>query len=250
MDDKRVRRALAHAEEKLRGTDDMAGSLAYVLSSCQDVLDVDAVGVMVISRTGLLQLLAASTHTSAELELHQSQIDEGPCVDAAHGGVSVAVAGEQSIRERWPSFAPAMFASGYRAVHSAPLLPATGGTPIGAMALFRREAAAFDQAEGDAAQSYADLVARLVVGEAAVEPADVLDRVDAALASRVSIERAKGVVSQTHDVDMGQAYELLRSKASRDGTTLTATADELIEGVLRDDVGCLAAVEREGPGAV
>lgn len=234
MDDGRVRRALAHAEQRTDDPDDVAGSLAYLLSSCQDVLDVQAVGVMVAGRNGRLQLLAASTHRSAELELHQSQIDEGPCVDAAESGQSVAVVGEGPANERWPQFGPKMVAAGFRAVHSAPLRD--GDSTVGAMALFRSDEIAFDAAEDEAAQAYADLVSRIVLGGSGVAPKDVPDRIDAALASRVQIERAKGVVAQTQGVDMAGAYELMREAADRRGESLTATANDLIDSILRDDV--------------
>lgn len=234
MDDDRVRRVLAHAEQRTDDPDDLAGSLAYLLSSCQDVLDVQALGVMVRGRNGRLQLLAASTHRSAELELHQGQIDEGPCVDAADSGGSVAVVGEGPASERWPTFGPTMVAAGFRAVHSAPLRD--GDSTIGAMALFRSDEIAFDAAEDEAAQAYADLVSRIVLGGSGVAPEDLPDRIDAALASRVQIERAKGVVAQRQGVDMAGAYELMREVAERRGESLTATANELIDSILRDDV--------------
>lgn len=233
MDDGRARRALAHAEAKLEDPDDVAGSLAYIISSCQDVLDVDAVGVMVASRSARLQLLAASTHRAAELELHQSQIDEGPCVDAAADGVSVALSDQEAICRRWPIFGPAMIEAGFSAVHSAPLRVGSG--QLGAMALFRRDPVPFDEAEDGAAQAYADLVTRAVTGRPDVAPEDVAELVERALAGRVAIERAKGVVAQTSDVDLAEAYERVREKAAREGRTLTAAAADLIDSATRDD---------------
>lgn len=227
MDDTRVEQALAHATSALRDRHDVAGFLADLIDVCQRALSVEATGIMVLSRAGRLQLLAASTHQSAELELYQSQIDEGPCVDAAAGDVSVIVADEATLRERWPQFGPAMLAAGFRSVHTAPLR--WEGSTLGAMALFRHDAVAFDRREDRAAQAFAEVVAHAVMDSGEDQPASVQERVDAALAERVLVERAKGVVARLHGVGMGDAYDLLIARAKESGSTLTATASEVIE---------------------
>src|SRR4051812_38864409 len=121
MDEIHVESAVAASVAALDEHHDVADFLVEVIATCQRVLSVDATGIMVLSRGGRLELLAASSHRSAELELHQSQIDEGPCVDAATADVTVIVAGDESLRDRWPRFGPAMVHAGFRSVHSAPL---------------------------------------------------------------------------------------------------------------------------------
>jgi len=234
MDRDRVQRALDDAETRLTESDDLADYLAYLIGTCEAALEVDAVGVMVRSVGGGLALLAASTHRSAELELHQSQIDEGPCVDAADGDDPVAVAGESVIRRRWPRFGPAMVDAGFLAVHSAPLRSAR--SPFGAMALFRRDEIAFEQAEDQAAQGFADLVSRAVLADQNAEPESVHQLVDAALGSRVEIERAKGILAQVAGVDMAEAYQLLLARAADRGESLTVTAEGLVDDVLRGEI--------------
>ncbi|MRJ77416.1 ANTAR domain-containing protein [Aeromicrobium sp. SMF47] len=234
MDDTRLDQAVEHATSALRERQDVAGFLADLIEVCQRALAVEATGIMVLSRGGRLQLLAASSHQSAELELYQSQVDEGPCVDAAEGDVSIIVADEATLRERWPHFGPAMLAAGFQSVHSTPLR--WEGSILGAMALFRHDAVALDSREHDAARSFADVVAHAVMDGEQTETVSAQERVDAALAERVLIERAKGVLARLHDVEMGDAYDLLIAAARASGATLTAAAAELVERAQRGEL--------------
>jgi hypothetical protein len=59
--------ALARASAGLVLEEDTAGLLIALVGDCQKVLRVDATGVMVGRGGASLQLLAASTHQSAEL---------------------------------------------------------------------------------------------------------------------------------------------------------------------------------------
>lgn len=220
-----VAHALARLSRALDREPDIADITADLVETCQKLLKADATGIMLRARGGRLQLLTASTHRSAELELHQSQIDEGPCVDAATHGHSVVVTGEESLRATWPVFGPAMLETGFWAVHSAPLR--WNGSPIGAMALFRRDGVPFDDEEDSAAQSFADLAAHIIMG-AEQGPSALHERVVAALASRVVVEQAKGVIAQETECEMGDAYTRLRSLASERSRTLTAMANDLV----------------------
>ena len=160
--------------------------------------------------------------------LHQSQIDEGPCVDAAQDGGSIALTGEDELRARWPRFGPAMIGSGFLSVHSAPLR--WKGSTLGAMALFRRDATPFGPGEDEAAQAFADVVARLVMAD---DAADVAAATERALESRIVVEQAKGAMMHSEGVRSGEAYEMLLQRAERTGVTLTVAATEVLEGLLR-----------------
>ena len=228
MSDQRAADVLSRLSTAIGSEHDLADLLAKVASSCREVLEVDATGIMVLSRSGRLQLLAASSHHAVELELHQSQIDEGPCVDAAQDGGSIALTGEDELRARWPRFGPAMIGSGFLSVHSAPLR--WKGSTLGAMALFRRDATPFGPGEDEAAQAFADVVARLVMAD---DAADVAAATERALESRIVVEQAKGAIMHSERVRSGEAYEMLLQRAERTGVTLTVAATEVLEGLLR-----------------
>ncbi|MCL3818832.1 GAF and ANTAR domain-containing protein [Aeromicrobium wangtongii] len=234
MDDIRVDQALAEVTSALHQHHDVTGFLADLIEVCQRALAVDATGIMVLSRSGRLQLLAASTHRSTELELYQSQIDEGPCVDAAADDVSVILAEEAALRERWPRFGPAMVEAGFRSVHSMPLR--WEGAPLGAMALFRHRAVALDGREDQAARAFADVVVHAVMDDELPGSSATQDRIDAALAGRVLIEQAKGVMARHRGVGMGDAYDLLIERATASGRTLTEAAAELVAQAQRGEL--------------
>jgi transcriptional regulator with GAF, ATPase, and Fis domain len=220
--------ALAEARSRIAVHKDTAGFLMAVAEISQEVLDADAVGVMVKSASGRLQLLVASSHRSAELELHQSQTDEGPCVDAAHGGAPTALAGGQELARRWPTFGPSMVDAGFLSVHSAPLR--WRDLVIGAMALFRKQERPFDQADDEAAQFFADLVAQRIMGDEDAGLSAPFEQITAALSSRITIERAKGFIAEIEGVDMEQAYRLLIASARGREESLTLTAEDLVAG--------------------
>lgn len=234
MDDIRVDQAIAQARSALQHHHDVTGFLVDLIAVCQRALAVDATGIMLLSRGGRLQLLAASTHQSTELELYQSQIDEGPCVDAAEGDVTVILADESMVRDRWPHFGPAMIDAGFLSVHSAPLR--WQGSTMGAMALFRHEAIAFDSREDRAARAFADVVAQAVMDNGQPEAAAVHERIEAALAGRGLVEQAKGVVARLRGIDMGDAYDVLIAHARSSERTLTEVAEEFLAKAQRGEL--------------
>jgi GAF domain-containing protein len=228
MDESRAAEVLERISAAIAPNHDLADLLAKVTAACREILGVDATGIMVLSRGGRLQLLAASSHDAAELELHQSQIDEGPCVDAAQDSGSVAVWGEDGLREKWPEFGPAMIDAGFLSVHSAPLR--WNESTLGAMALFRRDPTPFDKDEDELANAFAELVARLVVGADAGEDVDTDQLTERALNSRIVVEQAKGALMETDAVSSGEAYQILMRRAAEANSTLTAAAREVLDG--------------------
>jgi hypothetical protein len=231
MEAERTVLTLAHASDALVSDHDTAGALANLLESCQGVLASDASGILSGPPRGKLELLAASTHKASDLELHQAQIDEGPCVDARDGNESVAVVGEEALVDRWPSFGEAMVKAGYHAVHSAPLR--WHANTLGAMALFRRDPVPFSAEDDTVAQAFANIATLLIVHAEPVDLDRLGARVEAALSSRVVVEQAKGVLAHHGDVAMDEAYEVLRELAVSRGTTLTHVARAVLGAAAR-----------------
>jgi hypothetical protein len=206
MDSSVAAHALARASATLIGGNDVPGTLVALLKECQDALRVDTVGIL-IETAGHLELLSASSHAASELEIHQAQVDEGPCVHAHASGAPVAVAGAAELRQAWPIFGATMVDAGFGAVHASPIR--WRRSTIGAMGLFRRSEEPFAADDDTFAQAFADIVACLVIGSDEFTAEEITRRLDAALATRVVIEQAKGVLAELHDVDMGEAYEML-----------------------------------------
>jgi hypothetical protein len=224
MEASRAADALAKASAALVGETDIAAFLATLLASTADVLKIDASGILV-EDDDHLDLLAASSHAAVELELHQAQIDEGPCVEAHASGSAVNAHGS-GLTERWPRFGQQMLVSGFSSVHASPLR--WHGVALGAMGLFRRVDIALTPEEETVAQAFADLATLLIVQTDTVDLDTVKRRVQDVLTTRIVIEQAKGVLAETHSVDMAEAYQLLLTRAVMDGDRLTRAAQAVI----------------------
>ena len=229
MEASRAADALAKASAALVGETDIAGFLATLLDSSADVLAIDAGGIL-IEDDDSLDLLAASSHAAVVLELHQAQLEEGPCVDAHRSGQAVDAHGPD-LATRWPRFGRTMLDSGFSSVHASPLR--WHGVPLGAMGLFRRSDEPFTSEEDAVAQAFADLATLLIVQTDKVDLDTVRRRVQELLTERIVIEQAKGVLAEHHDVDMAEAYQLLLRRAAQDGGKLTAAAKAVVDEAQR-----------------
>ncbi len=92
--------ALGEATSALVGEFDITDLLARLLRGCAEVLDADAVGLLVTLPTGELELLAASSHRVEDLELYQVQQDAGPCVESVRLGRAIFATGGDDIERR------------------------------------------------------------------------------------------------------------------------------------------------------
>jgi hypothetical protein len=229
MEASRAAHALAKASAALVDETDIAGFLATLLSSSTDVLRVEAGGILV-ENGGHLDVLSASSHAAVELEMHQAQLVEGPCVDAHVSGRPVNARGPELLT-LWPRFGQTMLDAGFSSVHASPLR--WHGASLGAIGLFRHADTLLTPEEESVAQAFADLATVLIVQTNRVDLDDVRRRVQEVLAARIVIEQAKGVLAWTHGIDMAEAYQRLLRRVADEGVTLTATAQTVIDEAQR-----------------
>ena len=222
----RAAQALAEASSAMTRAHDTAGALTALLRSCRAGLEVDAGGILV-AQGGRLELLASSSHRAAELETHQLNLHEGPCIQAKNTGKIVQAHASGDLRHRWPNFSRAMLAAGFSSVHAAPL--SFQGSTIGAMGLFRRADAPFTSDEDAIAQAFADIATILLFNVDEIPNQLVAQRLQQALASRVLIEQAKGVLADSHNISVAEAFELLVDTANELNQSLTDWAAQVIQ---------------------
>jgi transcriptional regulator with GAF, ATPase, and Fis domain len=207
--------------------EDVAGTLNRLLADCAKFSAANAVGLLVRNGQHRLELLSATSHQAAELELYQLQHDTGPCVDAAREGVALSATTDAEIIERWGGVGEAIVAAGFHAVHAVPLR--WHGRLIGAMNAFHSVPETADDEARQLTQAFADMAAVVIVQSAELTPSQLDERIQAALAGRSVLEQAKGVLAQLTGVDMAAAYELLVQRATSDGSSLTETAIGIIQ---------------------
>lgn len=205
---------------------DVTDVLLRLVRDAARVLDVDAAAILVRARRGSLEVLSATSHVTEELELYQSQEEEGPCVDAVRSGEATQAVGADELSTRWPTVGPAIVAAGFRAAHGFPLRFHT--STLGALNVFSRAEQAVSPEDCLLGQSLADVASLALVHPGKVPEHSVAQRLDAALEGRIVVEQAKGVLAQVLGLDMPAAYGELLARVDRDGQSLTATARQVI----------------------
>ena len=220
-----VSEVLARANAAMVEPDlDVTGALARLLNGVTAALPATAAAVLVDS-DGSLEVLAATTHNALDLEMHQAQVDEGPCLDALRTGVETHEVGADALVSRWPKSGPAIVASGYRAVQALPL--AWHGTTFGALNVFRADAVGFEEQQADC-RALANAVTLLIV-TAHVDHDELAAGLRAVLEDRTVVELAKGALAHTRSLDMAAAYDALVTLADDEGVSLGVAARRVMD---------------------
>ena len=205
---------------------DVVDLLTELTERCAELLDIAAAGFLLADPFDQLRLLAATTEQARALELFQLQAAEGPCVDCYATGQSVSVADLEAAAPRWPRFVPAAIDAGFASVHAVPMRAA--GIVLGALGLFGSRPGELDEADRLVAQTLAHIACVAILQESAPTPAKVIPQLRSALASRVIVEQAKGLLREILDVPVEEAFRLLRAYARANGEHLTDVARRLM----------------------
>jgi transcriptional regulator with GAF, ATPase, and Fis domain len=191
------------------------------------LLGASAAGVVLADPRGEPRLAAASSDAAGLIELFQVQNDQGPCLDCFRTGQPITVADLTEPGQRWPRFAAAAAAAGFRAVEAVPMR--LRDQVIGALNLFGATPDSLGAGDRRIGQALADVATIGLLQERSVRRAEVAaEQLQGALNSRVVIEQAKGTLAERLDVDMDQAFRLLRSQAREQNQRLTDVARHIV----------------------
>lgn len=150
------------------------GILDQLVLRIVDVLPITAAGVTLISPDTDPRYVAASNSAALRFEKLQTELGEGPCLQAYHTGEAVSV---PDLREetRFPRFGPRALEAGLVAVFTFPLR--SGDAPLGALDLYHDSPGSLDDGTMAAAQTLADVAAAyLLNAQARSELQDSHDR--------------------------------------------------------------------------
>jgi transcriptional regulator with GAF, ATPase, and Fis domain len=191
----------------------------------------DEAGILLVDEAGDLQFVAASHERAQLLELFQVQNQQGPCQECFTTGEPVGVDDLEAERGRWPRFADRALDSGFRSVEAVPMR--LRGTVLGALNLFLTRTGGLPDDALAVVQAMADVATISLLQQRALHRShDVEAQLQHALHSRISVEQAKGMVSEQASVPMDVAFELLRAHARRTNEKLSAVARHVVEGGL------------------
>jgi GAF domain-containing protein len=193
------------------------------------LLDASEAGLLLADPRGELRVVAASSERARLLELFQIQSDQGPCLDCFRTGQPVAVADLGAATRRWPRFAPAAQDAGFAAVQALPMR--LRDQIIGALNLFRATPGVFDQTDMRVGQALADVATISLLNERSLRRSETLnEQLQTALNSRVTIEQAKGKLAERMQLDMDQAFSVLRRYARTRNVRLSDLARAFVDG--------------------
>ena len=223
--------------------------LDRLVGFCVDLLATDAAGIVLGDARRELRVVAASSEAAELMELLQLQSDEGPCLDCFQSVAPVSVADLGDAADRWPRFVAAVAErSQFRAVHALPLR--LRGQAIGALNLFDRQPGPFPERDMALGQALADVATIGILQERAIRRAEVVsEQLQTALTSRVTIEQAKGVLSQHFGEDVEAAFDRLRRYARRRNEKLADVAARVVRRQLDPDVFTPRDPSGRGPTA-
>lgn len=206
---------------------DVIDLLHTLTERCVDLLEVDAAGILLADDRGTLSAVAASTEQARLLELFQLQDQEGPCLDAFHGGQAVSCPDLEQAPHRWPRFSAEARQQGFAAVQAVPLR--LREQALGALNLFRHQVGELTPQAAIAAQALADVATITILHERALHQSGlVTEQLQHALNSRVIIEQANGVLSARGEIGVEAAFTALRSYARRTGRELSQVARDVV----------------------
>ena len=196
-------------------------------------------GVSLIAEHDAGGTAAASGDTGRALEELQFTLGEGPCLDAHTSRRALLVDDlDGEARRRWPVYTPAARGYGVRAVFAFPLQ--LGAARLGALDIYRDSPGALSSAALRAGYLFADVAVRiLLTGQDGIRRGDAADGLDDglddALAYRMEVYQAQGMIMVDLGVGLVEALARLRGYAFASGRTITEVAHDILAGELTLD---------------
>ncbi|MFD7665595.1 ANTAR domain-containing protein [Streptomyces sp. NPDC059788] len=200
------------------------------------LLPVSGAAVTVLDELGRVEYAIASDERCHRLEAVQSELDEGPGVDASRTRTiqtATALSGPGSLR--WPRFTHHARRAGITAVAAVPMR--APGFTVGALTLLGTTAPPPAVRELRIAQAMADAAATCFGHRQHLQgQALLIEQLQTALDSRLVIEQAKGVLSERLRITMDEAFERMRRHARARQRKLTDLAKDVARGAVPADL--------------
>ena len=213
---------------------DVIEFLHVLAERCVQLLGVTEAGVVLSDAHGRLRPLASSSQRMQLMELIEVQTDDGPCLDCCQDGRQVREDDLEGATGRWPHFAPAALDAGFRSTYAVPMR--LREERIGALNLFSDRVNGLTEEDQALGQAMADVATIGLLHERVLQERTVVTgQLQTALNSRIAVEQAKGMVAEQAGVDMGEAFELLRSYARSHNRRLGEVVAAVIKRELSAD---------------
>ncbi|MTV26098.1 GAF and ANTAR domain-containing protein [Nitriliruptoraceae bacterium ZYF776] len=191
-----------------------------------------AVSVTVVDDDGGYATVASSSAEAERLDAVQYELAEGPCIDALESGTPNRL-DDLTEPGRWPRFRARAVEHGFGSVLAEPLR--AGDAVVGALNVFAREADALGEDDVLLARRIAaPAAATLANARAFRRVARLADQLQEALASRASIEQAKGILVAQARCTPEEAFERLRRISQDHNVPVREVARRLLDRAATD----------------
>ncbi len=209
---------------------DIADLFDRLTTACVELLGAATAGLMLVDRTGVLQLMSSSSADMRSLEQFEIRHREGPCLDCFASCQALAIdLADPTAAVRWPAFTAEARRCGITGVQALPMR--LRGETIGALNLFHTTTARLDEHTTELAQALADIATVAILQNRALASSELLtEQLQTALNDRIVIEQAKGLLAERGSLDIDQAFTALRDYCRATRLLLTETARALVSG--------------------
>ena len=238
VDGQLVARTVAELRATLPRAGDLLAGLQRMTEATRAVVRVDGAGLTLAHEDGRPRWVAVSDAAMELLEQVQHDFGEGPCLLAYAEDRVVAVEdlGSELV---WDRLAAVVGQLHVRGVLSVPVRLAS--QPVGTLNVYATQPRVWTPMEVEALGALAVVTAELV--STAVELANrevEVAQLRQALASRIWIEQAKGVLAVTRGVSPDAAFQQLRKQARSSSRKVADLAQEVVQEAQRERIAALA----------
>jgi GAF domain-containing protein len=211
------------------------GTLEQTLSEVADcvvpaVPGADAAGLILFDAAES-STVVSSTAFRGDVNGVQYALDEGPSISAA-ASRSTFVSGDLGADRRWPRFGPHAADLGIRSMISLPLI--LHDEVLGSIDAYAGARHAFGSGVGFGAELFAMRAAVVVLNARTLEHAQrTVGRLETALTSRATIDRAIGIIMSRAGVSADDAFVRLRTMSQHEHVKLRLVAERLVDEAVR-----------------
>jgi GAF domain-containing protein len=206
----------------------LAPTLQQVVDAAKVLVGADGAGLMLADTDGRLRWASASNKLAQKAEDQQERAAQGPCMAAFIQRTPMSVADARQGSDSY-GMRSVLDKTDVLAALSVPV--ELEGGPVGTLDVYSAKPCDWDNSKVSALQAYAGVVASLLgAAVAANVKGRLAEQLQAAMDHRVLIERAKGILMATDDVDAATAFGRLRAAARSSRRPVVEVAREVIAG--------------------
>lgn len=210
---------LSDLARELQHEQDTDAILTIIVHAALELIPhVAEASISLVTGRRTIESRAASGELPVKIDALQSEMGQGPCLDAAYDQRVVRVP-DLGKDERWPGFAQAACDLGARSMLSIQLF--VEGDKLGALNLYGQDVNVFDDES--------EQIALLVAAHAAIAFSDAKEiaQLTQALDTRDLIGQAKGILMERFKITPQQAFLVLTKASSDSNIKLRDVAEHL-----------------------